>query len=64
MWRITVFGLIICGIFYYMYLSLEDIKSELIVIEHLLIQFNKDYKNANIKSKRGRKPKDSSELQK
>ena len=64
MWWQIVVGFIISGLLYYIALQLSDIHSDLIIIQHMFIQFNREYTKTNMKAKRGRKPKDSSELQK
>ena len=64
MWQVVIFGIIISCLLYYIALQLSDIHSDLIIIQHMFIQFNLEYTKTNMKAKRGRKPKDSSELQK
>ncbi len=64
MWQISLFGIIIAVILYFIGLTLDDIHNDLVNLQHLVIQFNHEYREVNNKPKRGRKPKDNSELQK
>ena len=63
MWRISIFGIIISVILLFIYLTLADIHNDLIIVQHLIMQFNSAYNNVNKnKPKRGKKA--NSELQK